>query len=395
MVLVAPYVAPAVAARRARCRRHDRRSARRHRRQRLQHHGRVARARARSAGHARRARRRAPRRAAISEARRERRRQRALDRSRRAANRAQYQLSKRQEKRARRREAAGLPPPQVIPAGPRRVAQRRQAAAGVSQGLSCRELPRERAAQAADAASATQARRDHARQIAASLVAEHGCQLVVEDSDLRGVGRTWGRALAAFSPGTLVAAIEREAAAVAASPASSAASCARRRAPPRCRSTACAALASPRRSATASTTASPVGCAAIAMPSPRRSPPACASSRTSPHPQRSITASPPRCSTTCARAAVLLDTLPDISQGTARRPVRVNRAFRPRRIVRRGEGAYTHATRCGWLGEPLAWRRVQPRMRLARYQTTSERTRMRTNLTGDCAETSTQLRDSS
>jgi hypothetical protein len=54
-----------------------------------------------------------------SRRRRERRRQRALDRSRRAMNRAQYQLSRRQDKRARRRAAAGLPPVDVIPMGPR------------------------------------------------------------------------------------------------------------------------------------------------------------------------------------------------------------------------------------------------------------------------------------
>jgi hypothetical protein len=100
-------------------------------------------------------------------ARRERRRLRALDRSRRAMNRAQYQLSKRQEKRARRRVAAGLPAVNVIPMGPR-VAR----ADGVPvQGYRRDELSasysRGRAAQAADAASTAQARRDRARQVAA------------------------------------------------------------------------------------------------------------------------------------------------------------------------------------------------------------------------------------
>jgi hypothetical protein len=104
-------------------------------------------------------------------ARRERRRLRALDRSRRAMNRAQYQLSKRQEKRARRRVAAGLPAVNVIPMGPR-VAR----ADGVPvQGYRRDELSasysRGRAAQAADAASTAQARRDRARQVAADVVA--------------------------------------------------------------------------------------------------------------------------------------------------------------------------------------------------------------------------------
>jgi hypothetical protein len=74
---------------------------------------------------------------------------------------------------------------------------------------------RGRAAQAASAASATQARRDHARQVAGTLVRRHGFQLTVEDCDLRTWSRRWGRSVAAFSPAVLLAAIEREATAVA------------------------------------------------------------------------------------------------------------------------------------------------------------------------------------
>lgn len=152
----------------------------------------------------------------VRRARAERRRQRALDRSRRAMNRAQYQLSKRQDKRARRRAAAGLEPVAVIPRGPR-IAR----ADGVpiqryrSDQLSA-SYRRQRAAQGAAAAAATQARRDHARRVAADLVATHGYQLITEDVRISAWSRSWGRAVAAFSPGTLVTAIEREARAVAA-----------------------------------------------------------------------------------------------------------------------------------------------------------------------------------
>ncbi|MDB4955234.1 MAG: hypothetical protein JWO36_2803, partial [Myxococcales bacterium] len=148
-------------------------------------------------------------------ARRDRRRQRALDRSRRAANRAQYKLSKRQEKRARRRELAGQAPQQVIPMGPRTSRADGKPLQGYRKDQLSKTYRRDRAAQVADAASASQARRDHARQVAGSLVSQHGFQLTVEDCNLRTWARLWGRSLAAFSPGTLLSAIEREAAAVA------------------------------------------------------------------------------------------------------------------------------------------------------------------------------------
>jgi hypothetical protein len=75
---------------------------------------------------------------------------------------------------------------------------------------------RTRAAVVADAAAATQARRDRARRIATDLVATHGYQLVAEDVRVSAWSRSWGRGVAAFSPGTLLAAIDREARAVAA-----------------------------------------------------------------------------------------------------------------------------------------------------------------------------------
>jgi hypothetical protein len=147
-------------------------------------------------------------------ARQDRQRTRALDRSRRATNRAQYKLSKRQEKRARRRAAAGLRPVEVIPMGPRMArvdgvplqSYRRD-----TLSASYRHL---RAVHAADADAAARARRDHARHVAADVVAAHGYQIIVEDCSVAAWSSAWGGALAAFSPATLVAAIDREARAV-------------------------------------------------------------------------------------------------------------------------------------------------------------------------------------
>jgi len=148
-------------------------------------------------------------------ARRQRRRERDLDRSRRTANRNQYQLSKRQAKRARRRELAGQSPQQVIPMGPRMSRSDGKPLQAYRKDQLSKTYRRERAAQVADAASTSQARRDHARQVAGSLVSQHGFRLTVEDCNLSSWARRWGSSLAAFSPGTLLSAIEREAAAVA------------------------------------------------------------------------------------------------------------------------------------------------------------------------------------
>jgi hypothetical protein len=149
-------------------------------------------------------------------ARAERRRHRALDRSRRAMNRAQYQLSKRQAKRARRRAERGLLPVDAIPMGPRVTNASGRPLQSYRKDQLSASYRRERAAQVAEAAAATQARRDHARQVAAEIVAAHGTRFIVEDAPITAWSRRWGAAVAAFSPGTLVAAIDREARAVAA-----------------------------------------------------------------------------------------------------------------------------------------------------------------------------------
>jgi hypothetical protein len=146
---------------------------------------------------------------------RERLRLRALERSRRAMNRAQYQLSKRQEKRARRLAERGLPPPHVIPAGPRIARADDRPLQAYRRDQLSRSYRQMRAAHVADAASTAHARRDRARWIAASVVADHGYQLVVEDTNISAWARSWGRAVSAFSPGMLVTAIDREATAIA------------------------------------------------------------------------------------------------------------------------------------------------------------------------------------
>ncbi|MFT3912994.1 MAG: zinc ribbon domain-containing protein [Anaeromyxobacteraceae bacterium] len=148
--------------------------------------------------------------------RRERRRQRALERSRRVANSEQYRLSKRQEKRARRRAAAGLPPVEVIPQGPR-VARSDGAPLQAYRGdRLTRRHRRLRAEEVADAAAAAQARRDGARRVAAEVVRTHGYKVFVEEGPISAWARHWGRGVAAFTPGLLVSAIDREARAVAA-----------------------------------------------------------------------------------------------------------------------------------------------------------------------------------
>ena len=147
-------------------------------------------------------------------ARRERQRLRALERSRRAANRAQYQLSKRQEKRARRRAERGLPAVDEVPTGPRKTRGDGAPLQSYRRDQLSKSYQRMRATQALHAEAAARRRRDLARQTAGEIVGTHGYQLVVEDCNVAGWASSWGRSLAAFSPAILIAAIEREACAV-------------------------------------------------------------------------------------------------------------------------------------------------------------------------------------
>lgn len=158
---------------------------------------------------------RTQRRADRRRARRERSRQRQMERSRRANNRNQYQLSKRQQKQAKRRAEAALPPRQVIPAGPR---------VSNAAGMPLQSHRRDklsttyrhiRLVHASEAEASARARCDNAREVARALVQDHGYAHVVEDCAVSEWSRHWGAATAAFTPGMLVTAIEREVAAVA------------------------------------------------------------------------------------------------------------------------------------------------------------------------------------
>jgi hypothetical protein len=148
---------------------------------------------------------------------RQRRRNRALQRSRRATNPGQYQLSPRQQRRADRRATAGQPAVHItVPGGPRHAN-----AAGVPVRAYRRDTlsagyQRRRGQATVDGAARTRAGRTRAATVAAQIVAVHGANLIVEDSDLRAWARRWGRGIHAFTPGTLITALHRETAAVAA-----------------------------------------------------------------------------------------------------------------------------------------------------------------------------------
>ena len=149
--------------------------------------------------------------AAARTARRARDRQRALDRSRRNTNAHQYGLSVRQGARAVRRAAKGLPAKQISnPGGPRAAR-----ADGVPlrsyrhDTLSC-GYQRTRSDHATEARAAAQAKQARAREAAARIVATHGNTITVEDCSISTWARLWGKRIALFSPGMLVAALRRE-----------------------------------------------------------------------------------------------------------------------------------------------------------------------------------------
>ena len=326
---------------------------------------------ARDAGERERGRRRA---------RHDRRRLRQLERSRRAENPEQYELSRRQQERARRHTDAGLPPPQVIPSGPRRLRGDGKPARSFRKDRLSRAYRRGRAAQVAASASASRARRDHARRIAGAIVGEHGCRLTVEDCDLRTWARRWGRSLAAFSPATLLAAIEREAEAVArvaggpgglarASTHTTALSqhclCGQRVDKPlgqRVHTCPSCELRGDRDAVAAVLAAFVVFTRPGDPASARVDVDAAHAAAHDPHARRS-----------------LHDTLAYQIQGRQDAPSESNA-----RSARDGWSAAersAHPTWSRWLGEALARRRTQPRMSLAFHgQTTPERMRTRTNL---------------
>ncbi|MGH3416288.1 MAG: zinc ribbon domain-containing protein [Actinocrinis sp.] len=138
-------------------------------------------------------------------------RQKALDRSRRNTNADQYGPSQRQHKRAERRAAKGLAAKQLLnPGGPRHARADGVPVRAYRRDKLSRSYRRTRCDHTAKARSASQAKQVRAGEIAARIVAAHGNTLTVEDSNISTWARLWGKRIALFSPGMLVAALGRE-----------------------------------------------------------------------------------------------------------------------------------------------------------------------------------------
>lgn len=69
---------------------------------------------------------------------------------------------------------------------------------------------RTRCDHAADARRTSQAKQARAAQLAARIVVAHGATITVEDCRISTWARLWGKRIALFSPGMLVAALEHE-----------------------------------------------------------------------------------------------------------------------------------------------------------------------------------------
>jgi hypothetical protein len=152
--------------------------------------------------------------AAARAATRARARQRTLDRSRRNTNHGQYGLSPRQAARAARRAAKELAAKQISnPGGPRHACADGVPAWAYRRDRLSGAYRRTRSDHGAEARAASQAKHHRARDIAARIVATHGNTITVEDCIISTWARLWGKRIALFSPGMLVAALARECAA--------------------------------------------------------------------------------------------------------------------------------------------------------------------------------------
>lgn len=152
--------------------------------------------------------------ATVREAKKARNRMRALDRSRRASNTSQYGLSKKQQARAERRKAAGLPAKTVDVPGGARVANSRGIPRQAYRRDTLSGAYRDLRADHAAAASSTARRKDaYARHTAQVIVAAHGPNLVTEDVNISTWSLRWGRGVAAFTPGRMLARLADECAA--------------------------------------------------------------------------------------------------------------------------------------------------------------------------------------
>ncbi len=141
-------------------------------------------------------------------------RQRALDRSRRNTNPDQYGPSPRQEARAARRAARGLAAKQISdPGGARHARADGAPLRGYRHDTLSHRYRRIRSDHAAEARAASQAKQARAHQVAARIVAAHGHTITVEDCRISTWARLWGKRIALFGPGMLVAALAAECAA--------------------------------------------------------------------------------------------------------------------------------------------------------------------------------------
>ncbi|HEU4362498.1 MAG TPA: transposase [Mycobacterium sp.] len=151
---------------------------------------------------------------AAAAARKTRARHKALDRSRRNTNPGQYGPSVRQRKRAERRAAKGLVAKQIAnPGGPRHARADGVPRRAYRHDALSRRYQRTRCDYAADTRAASAAKQARAAEVAATIVATHGNTITVEDCRISTWARLWGKRIALFSPGMLVAALAAECAA--------------------------------------------------------------------------------------------------------------------------------------------------------------------------------------
>src|ERR1700738_2810039 len=146
-------------------------------------------------------------------------RQRALDRSRRNTNADQYRPSVRQAARAAHRAQRGLPAKQLTnPGGPRNARVDGVPLRAILHDRLSGAYHHTRGNQAAATRSARQAKRARAHRVAARIVHTNGNIITVEDCTISTWARLWGKRIALFSPGMLVAALARECAATGGAP---------------------------------------------------------------------------------------------------------------------------------------------------------------------------------
>ena len=141
----------------------------------------------------------------------ERARQQAVDRSRRTTTADHYAPSVRPHKRAQRRADNGLAARQsTSPGGPRHARADAVPLRAYRHDTLSRGYQRTRADHAAASRSASPATQARAGQVTARIVAAHGNTITVEDTNISTWARWWGKRIALFSPGMLVAALGRE-----------------------------------------------------------------------------------------------------------------------------------------------------------------------------------------